>query len=49
MKVEQAISLYQEYHKVNSKKTPSTHTGTRSSSDLTIYLFCIASICGSRI
>jgi hypothetical protein len=28
MKVGQAINLYQEYHKVNSKKTPSTHTGT---------------------
>ena len=32
MKVEQTISLYLEYHKVNSKKTPLTHTGTLSPS-----------------
>jgi hypothetical protein len=27
MKVEQAINLFKEYQRVNSKKTPSTPTG----------------------
>ena len=34
MKVEQAISLYQEYHRMNSKKTLSTPTGARCPSSV---------------
>jgi hypothetical protein len=34
MKVKQAIKLYQEYHKMNSKKRPSTHTGALSLSSV---------------